>query len=1080
MRTVIPRDLHPGHAGMETVTSLLLDFIRAEDAGERYAFRFGVQEYVLRGAGGGAENLELHWNQALLADLAALHQPGCDPAILQRVGGLLRGFLKSDEWARQETRLLEAVSREQPVVVTLRSAAAELYALPWELLTLGASGQHLGELPSVLVRYEWPETRTAAESPSPRPEGGRVLFAWSAAGGGVPVTEHLRAIQEGARAGHHPFQPQGDVLERASYGRLDDVLRAAMAPGGSPISVLHLLCHGGAAGQTCGLVLDGEDTGEPTIVDAGRLRQLLAPYAGMVRLVVLAACNGGNTGTLGNQLGSIAQALHQIGIGAVIASRFPLSIPGANRFSESFYQGLLGGPCSVESAFLAARRQLARDTSRLDWASLQLYARGAEGHDSRPLVLRPYRGLLAFQPEHSRFFFGRDGEIQEIIGDLGALTKAGAPRLLVIAGASGTGKSSVVLAGAVPRMLQQPGATWVFSSMRPGARPLAALDAALATRTEPGRPLLLVVDQFEELFTQTESVEERDAFAHRLWALAADAGSGVSVLVTLRVDFIGRCGELVLDDKGLRLDKVAYEEKHRVFVAQMTQAQLQEAIERPAQLVGLTLEAGLARRMLQDVEGEPGALPLLQDTLDLLWQQREGRTLTQAAYDKVGGVTGALQRRANAQVEALDDAGKQLARRLLVRLVSTRDDTARDTRRRMPLLELRPRDAEKGAHFERILGRFVDERLLVRTDEGQMAAVEIAHEALIRKWQLLVDWLREDRERLAELEKLKRWGQEWKSSGTLLESGRLAIAQDIERRCPDEAGDDARELLEHSRKKLQKERLSRWFGRAGIMVVAGGLLALGFSALVSKLVISTAFGLAFENSTNLFDQKHVNAAFEQVRANNPQAASILLRELGFNLPWRIRGWLEALPICTVKSGEDGPEPRQKPHGDWHCNVSIQENGHVRVELNGLKPCTFPLYAKDDSRDACMGLIYPELMKKLWTENPCPTPEESKGYFGMAEGQDVLPTQAECKDMQGCLSHSETADASWQCWADYQKGRLKRHNKWLAGNAGVHLKQAVKDLSPLFADEPPQERATPPAEDGPRREGMTDGVSIRGP
>ncbi|HYO73917.1 MAG TPA: hypothetical protein VEU33_48400, partial [Archangium sp.] len=177
---------------MDSATSLLLDFIRAEDAGERYAFRFGAQEYVLRGAGGGVENLELHWNQALLADLSALHQPGCDPAVIQRVGGLLRGFLKSDEWARQEARLLAAVSREQPVVVTLRSAAAELYALPWELLTLGASGQHLGELPSVLVRYEWPETRTAAETPSPRSEGGRILFAWSAAGGGVPVSEHLR------------------------------------------------------------------------------------------------------------------------------------------------------------------------------------------------------------------------------------------------------------------------------------------------------------------------------------------------------------------------------------------------------------------------------------------------------------------------------------------------------------------------------------------------------------------------------------------------------------------------------------------------------------------------------------------------------------------------------------------------------------------------------------------------------------------------------------------------------------------------------------------------------------------------
>jgi len=876
---------------MNFAHELLLEFARAEDAGDPFAFRAGIQTYLLRGAGGGFESVELSWNQALLADLAVLHETRRDPAVVQRVGETLRRFLEPAGWARQEARLTEAVARGQPVVVTVRSAAAELYALPWELLTLKTSGQHLGELPDVLVRYEWPETATVAESPSPRPEGGRVLFAWSRAGGNVPDKAHLLALQEGAKAGHHAFEPSRDVLANASYAGLQDALEAASAPGGTPISVLHLLCHGGAVGQTVGLVLDSEEGDEPVVVDAGRLRQLLAPHADRVRLVVLAACNGGNIGVLGNHLGSIAQTLHRAGLAAVIASRFPFSIPGSNRFSETFYRQLLGGPSSVEGAFLAARRQLARDTGRLDWASVQLYARAADGDDSRPIVLRPYRGLLAFQPEHNRFFFGRDAEVTEIIDDLGALTRAGAPRFLAVAGASGTGKSSVVLAGAVPRLLQAPGSQWVLARMRPGSEPLAALEAALATRTDLARPLLLVVDQFEEVFTQTESGETRNAFVRRLWALAREADSGVSVIITLRVDFIGHCGELSLDESGPRLDKVAYDEAHRVFVAQLGPAQLEEAITRPAGLAGLTLEAGLARRMLKDVDGEPGALPLLQDTLDLLWQRRQGRTLTQAAYDEVGGVTGALQRRADAQLAGLGEAGEKLARRLLVRLVSARTDTAIDTRRRAPLEELRPHDPESQAHFEKILDQFVDERLLVRTNEGEAASVEVAHEALIRKWPRLGEWVLEDREKITKLHRVRAWVEEWKTHGMLLVEAQLALVKEIEEHFPEELDTDARRMVKQSRTRARRKRWLHRFGRVGGLVTAAAVLvAFLVTASIYYTMHYMAF-VAFRNSTETRDARRILAS---LRVDDPKSALSILREV--KLDWMVySGWLDDNP-----------------------------------------------------------------------------------------------------------------------------------------------------------------------------------------
>ena len=122
-----------------------------------------------------------------------------------------------------------------------------------------------------------------------------------------------------------------------------------------------------------------------------------------------------------------------------------------------------------------------------------------------------------------------------------------------------------------------------------------------------------------------ESAAQRQRFIDRLWALASDPRSGVTIVATLRVDYIGQCGELVLDGGRLRLDQLAYDEAHRVFIAQLGREQLRSTILGPAQRVGLLLESGLAERIIEDVAGEPGSLPLIADTLDLLWQQRAGR-----------------------------------------------------------------------------------------------------------------------------------------------------------------------------------------------------------------------------------------------------------------------------------------------------------------------------------------------------------------------------------------------------------------------------------------------------------------------
>lgn len=353
----------------DPVYRLVLEFTRAERAGEPHAFRFAPQTYLLRTPGGGFEGVEFPWTRALLDDLKSVREPSRGPEVVHRVGEVLRRFLGGAGWDAHERAIVRAAREGARIVITVRSAAAELYALPWELLALRSTGQLVGSIPGLLIRYEWPETETARA----RTTGGRVLYAWSAAGGAVPAAEHQAALREAGA-----LDPGRDVVAHASYAAIAEALAQAERAG-APYAALHLLCHGGPAGATYGLALDEGAGGPALVVDAGRVQQLLAPHAGTLRLVVIAACDSGNAGELGNSLGSVAQMIHRAGVQAVVASRFPLSVAGSSRFAAAFYPALVQGRACLEQAFLAGREALARDPSQLDWASLQLYSRAADG-----------------------------------------------------------------------------------------------------------------------------------------------------------------------------------------------------------------------------------------------------------------------------------------------------------------------------------------------------------------------------------------------------------------------------------------------------------------------------------------------------------------------------------------------------------------------------------------------------------------------------------------------------------------------------------------------------------------------------
>ena len=642
----------------------------------------------------------------------------------------------------------------------------------------------------------------------------------------MPTSEQLSAIRSGCKQSHLSFDDRRDVLPSVSCAKLASVLEAARS-NKQPISILHLLCHGGQAGTTFGLVMNGEEPGETEVIDAGTLRQVLAPFADMVRIIVLSACDSGNSGPLGNQLGSVAQTLHRAGFACVIASRNPLAVSASIKLTETLYQQLLCETQSVEQSLLAVRNRLVRSGTSIDWVSLQLYARSEDGTDARPIVFRPYRGLLAFQPQHHRYFFGREREVAQIQEALRSLRSVHKPVFLVVAGASGTGKSSVVLAGVVPQLTSAAHGSHRALVLKPGSDPLRALDAALSGVDLASGSSVLIVDQLEEIFTHVSDLQVRTQFVQRLWKLAKT--DNVSVIATLRVDFLGDCGDIVLEAQGpyQKLDQVVYSEAHRVFVAQLGSDQLHTIIDGPAARAGLTLEAGLTSRMVEALDSEPGALPLLQHTLDLLWLHREGSVLTQKSYDALGQLAGALAQHADALMIKLDETDQKTARKLLVRLVKLEDGVLRATRQRVTLERLRPREAASQARFDRVLGELVQARLLTQSEEDGQQTIEIAHEALIRKWPRLVQWLQLDREMLAMMMKLDAMMLQHRQHQVLWSGEQLRFAERCVSDYPDDTPEEAKELLRKSQRQQRNDKLMKR-GVLAVMI-AGALFYVGES-----------------------------------------------------------------------------------------------------------------------------------------------------------------------------------------------------------------------------------------------------------
>ncbi|MFN8566101.1 MAG: SUMF1/EgtB/PvdO family nonheme iron enzyme [Kouleothrix sp.] len=403
----------------------------------------------------------------------------------------------------------------------------------------------------------------------------------------------------------------------------------------------------------------------------------------------------------------------------------------------------------------------------------------------------PYPGMVPFGEYASDLFFGRDAEIHDMLARLHLHP------FLALIGPSGSGKSSLVSAGLIPALRRSAlfgEGGWLVRALRPGAAPLGALEqaldghpddpasaaTALLQRTGQAR-LLLVVDQFEEIFTLGQAAAA--AFQGRLLELIA--ARACYVVLTVRADFYP---DLMISPLWGSI------QHHRCEVLPLDAGGLRQAIIQPAQAVGVAVEPALVERLVADAAGEPGILPIVQETLRLLWDRLDQRSLTLGAYAAIilpGGARAGgpgervglhvvMARRADSALAALSAGQQALARRIFVRLVQFGAGRA-DTRRQLPVAALRSA-GDDPPQFEQTLLHLAEQRLLTLSGaQGGERKADIAHETLIGSWPTLQDWLAERREAEQDRRRLEAKALEWvrlgRGPGGLLDELALAEAE---------------------------------------------------------------------------------------------------------------------------------------------------------------------------------------------------------------------------------------------------------------------------------------------------------------
>jgi len=583
----------------------------------------------------------------------------------------------------------------------------------------------------------------------------------------------------------------------------------------------------------------------------------------------------------------------------------------------------------------------------------------------------PYKGLRAFQQSDAEDFFGREALVAHLLARLDP--ELAYHSFLAVVGPSGSGKSSVVKAGLLPAIRSGhlgDENDWYIAEMVPGTHPMEEVEAALLAvassslpgllqqlkederglvravkrllPTQEGR-VLLFIDQFEEVFTLVDSEQERKHFLNSLLAAVSDARSRLTVVITLRADFYDRplnygpFGELI--------------RQRTELVLPLNEDELEAAISGPAKRVGVVLESGLVSAIVNDVDQQPGALPLLQYALTELFERREGRAMTLAAYEDIGGTAGALARRAEEVYESLKPEEQALARQVFLRLVTLGDGTE-DTRRRVlqaELLSLRPEGPQREM-ISNILERYGKYRLLTfdRDLHTRSSTIEVAHEALIRQWERLRGWLDDNREALRLHRRLSASSHDWLNSGkdaSFLASGvrlqqleelaaegaidlnaseRDFVQASIAHRDAQQAAERARQEREARLERQSRNRLRLLAGAMSIAALVGAILA-AIAINESQRAVA-AQRIAEDNAATASGLALAANARNALSGNDPQLAlalAIAAEEKAGDSP-------EVLRVLANTTFAEGPRYRLNGHEGSVLNVAFSADGQYGV------------------------------------------------------------------------------------------------------------------------------------------------------
>ncbi|PSB01186.1 nSTAND1 domain-containing NTPase [Merismopedia glauca] len=531
-------------------------------------------------------------------------------------------------------------------------------------------------------------------------------------------------------------------------------------------------------------------------LDIQKIRQTLkTAIANGLKLAIFSSCDG---------LG-LARQLRDLDLPYIIVWKEPISTDIAKKFLEYFLKAFAKGMI-IEKAVWQAQTQL-REWSNCERdlpgvtsliATIRNSAQSSlTWFDLGGIPICPYRGLSAFQEEHAPYFFGRDRFAKTL---LEAVRKK---PLVAVVGASGSGKSSVVLAGLIPLLRQDKVVQWQVAVFRPGTNPIESLAIALTSVSQirdrrrlaeleleaelrttsglssaverivnanPHKPyirLVLVADQFEELYTNVPETERHTFIDGLLYAVKS--APSFTLVLTLRGDFYG---------SAISYPPLSDALQDAVFnLSTMNREELHDAIVCPAEKMRVRLQDGLVDTLIGDLGDSAGRLPLLQFTLKQLWEGQENYTLTHQAYQQIGGLERAIAVHADGVYAKLSEYEREQARRVFIKLVRLGEGTEA-TRR----LAKREEFKEETWDLVRRLAN-EDARLVVtnRNESTGQETVEIIHEVLIQHWGKLEHWLRENEDFLRwsyRLEDaLEQWESHDKQEGYLLREAPLVEAQ---------------------------------------------------------------------------------------------------------------------------------------------------------------------------------------------------------------------------------------------------------------------------------------------------------------